>query len=396
MRFHLITMCCLFLVVFGCSTDDPTRHNTFIPLTSIQVTGTYQTMANQTVNQYRAIGDYSGVFTRDITTEVSWSIDDAGIASVGTATGSEGLVTALAPGDTSVVAMYGDVLGSAPVVVKDSSLTAIEIIPQDAELQVNIAQQYQAVGTFSGSLPSDETIQDITTLVTWESSDPAVAAIDTTGRLMTLASSINPITITATWQGIPLFSASTSLVVTEVVLTSILIEPVNATIAQGTTIQFQAGGTYSDNTTPFITDLVDWQSTDPDTIASINTGGLATGIAPGTATISASFDANGTIITDSTDLTVTNATISFITVTPADSTLAVNTSQQFTAEGTFSDGSTQDITEISAWTATPNTVGTISNTPGERGLFTSNNNTGGTVIEATFDGVSGNTSLIVQ
>jgi len=352
-------------------------------------------MANQTVNQYRAIGDFSGAFTRDITTEVSWSIENENIASVSNDTGSQGLVTALAPGDTSVVAMYGDIWGSAPVVVKDSSLTAIEIIPQDAELQVNTAQQYQAVGTFSGILPSDETIQDITTLVTWETSDPTVAAIDTTGRLTTLASSINPITITATWQGIPPFSASTSLVVTEVVLTSIIIEPVNATIALGTTIQFQARGTYSDNTTPLITDIVDWQS-EPIGIASINAGGLATGIAPGTVTITASFDVNGTIITDSTELTVTDAIISLITVTPADSTLAVNTSQQFAAKGIFSDSSTQDITEISAWTATPNTVGTISNTPGERGLFTGNNNTGDTVIKATFDGVSGNTSLTVQ
>ena len=396
MRFHQIILACLLFVLFGCSTDDPTRYNTFIPLTSIEVTGTYQSMANQTVNQYRAIGDFSGAFTRDITTEVSWSIENENIASVSNDTGSQGLVTALAPGDTSVVAMYGDILGSAPVVVKDSSLAAIEIIPQDAELQLNTAQQYQAVGTFSGILPSDETIQDITTLVTWETSDPTVAAIDTTGRLTTLASSINPITITATWQGIPPFSASTSLAVTEVVLTSIIIEPVNDTIAQDTTIQFQARGTYSDNTTPFITDKVDWQSSDPDTIASINAGGLATGNAPGTVTITASFDANGTIITDSTELTVTDATISSITVTPADSTLAVNTSQQFTAEGTFSDSSTQDITEISAWTATPNTVGTISNTNGERGLFTGNNNTGDTVIKATFDGVIGNTYLTVQ
>ncbi len=149
MQLRITILSCLLLVVVGCSTEDPTRHNTFIPLTSITVSGAYQSMADQTVNQYTAIGDFSGAFTRDITTEVAWTIENNAIALVSNDTGSEGLVTALSPGETSITAMYGDFSESGPVVVTNEILTGIEITPQDAELQVGITQQYEAAGTFS-------------------------------------------------------------------------------------------------------------------------------------------------------------------------------------------------------------------------------------------------------
>ena len=107
MQLRITILSCLLLVAVGCSTEDPTRHNTFIPLTSIELSGAYEFMADQTVNQYTAIGDFSGAFTRDITTEVAWTIENNTIASVSNDAGSEGLVTALSPGETSITAMYG-------------------------------------------------------------------------------------------------------------------------------------------------------------------------------------------------------------------------------------------------------------------------------------------------
>jgi len=363
MRFNQIILACLLFVLFGCSTDDPTRHNTFIPLTSIEVTGTYQTMANHTENQYRAIGDYSGAFTRDITQEVTWSIDNVVIASVGTATGSEGLVTALAPGETSVIAMDGDVLGSASVVVKDVSLADIAITPQDAELPTGITQQYKAVGTFS-----DNSTQDITQLVTWESSNINFASIDNTGLATTLASGSS--TITGTWQGL---ASSTSLLVTSATLNSITITSEVTTIAQGTTVQFQAEGTYSDDRIEDITAMVNWQSAD-NSIAIIDnttTKGLVEGIAAGQVEISATLDVNGTTFSDTFVLTITDATIQSIRVTPENSTIQATEKLQYTATGTFSDNTQRDITRDVTWRTSDSSAGSISNSSVSRGLFTS-------------------------
>lgn len=384
MWLRVIILSCLIFVVAGCSTDDPTRHNTFVPLTSIEITAEYDSMANMTVNQYTAIGDFSGAFTRDITAEVSWRTGNKKIATVSTSTGSEGLVTAISPGETTVTAIYEDVTESAPVTVTDATLTGIELAPQDEELQVGITQQFQAVGTFS-----DNTTQEITSLTTWESSETDIATIDNTGLATTIETGTT--IISGAWQTI---TSSTNLLVTAATLTSIEISPEAATIAQGTTVQYEAEGTFSDDTTLDITDIVDWTSSDTD-VGVINAEGLATGVTPGEVEIKASFDVDDDTISATATLTVTNAVIDSISVTPENSTIEEGENQQFTATGTFSDDSEQDITDLATWLTINNAVGTISNSPNSRGLFVSID-TGNTIIQATFGGVSGETLLTVE
>jgi hypothetical protein len=384
MLFRLVILSCLYLVLSGCSSDDPTRNNTFVPLTSIAVTGTYETMADQTVNQYRAIGNFSGSFTRDITTEVSWSMEDENISSVSNDTGSQGLVNALAPGETSVTAWYGDISGSAPVIVKDVSLTAIAITPQGAEHPIGISQQYEAVGTFS-----DSSTQNITVLATWESSDPNVATIDNSGLATTLASGST--TITGTWQDV---ASSANLLVTEATLSAIAITPEVTKIAQYTTVQFQAEGIYTDGETRNFTEPLDWLSAD-NSIAIVDRNGLAEGIAPGQVEISASFDNDGTTLSDTFVLTITGAVIESIKVTPENSTIQVGETLQYTATGTFSDNTQRDITRDVTWLTSDSSAGSISNSSVSRGLFTSIG-AGTTFIEAFLNNVGDQTLLTVE
>lgn len=383
MRLRKMILSCLFLLG-GCSADDPTRHNTFIPLTAMEVTPAYESMAVQTVNQYRAIGDFSGVFSRDITNEVAWIIENDFVAQVSNATGSEGLVTAVSPGETSVTAMYGDFSGSGPVVVTDAFLLGVEVSPPDAQLQIGVSQQYEANGTFS-----DDSVQDLTSLVSWESSDPDVASIDSGGLAETSAAGTS--TISATWQDV---EGSATLLVSDATLTEISITPAEPTIAQGTTVKLEAEGTFSDSTTLDIAESLDWQSS-ATTVAIVSAAGLVTGIGAGEAEISASYGTGDDAVSASVVLSVTDAVISSINVNPANSTIEAGASQQFIATGTFSDDSQQDITDLAAWLVTDNNVGTISNTSGNRGLFISTDS-GNTFIEATFNSVSGQALLTIE
>jgi hypothetical protein len=395
MRLRIILLFCLLLILGGCSTDDPTLHNTFIPLSSMEVRAAYPSMADKTVNQYTVIGDFSGAFTRDITTEVAWVIENNSIANVSNDTGSEGLVTALSPGETSITAIYGDFSGRGQVVVTNALLTGIEITPQDAELQVGITQQYEAAGAFS-----DDSIQDITTLAVWESSDTDVASIDNAGLATTLDPGTDNVssgmrrvgitTISAVWQEI---EASTSLLVTGAILNAITITPDEASLAQGTAVQYQAEGVYTDGTTQDITEIVNWHSSD-NGIAIVDTEGLAEGIASGQAEISASFDVDGNAISATALLTVTNAVLESIIVTPENSTIQAGENQQYSATGMFSDNTQQDITRIATWLSTDNTVGIISNSSFSRGLFISTG-PGTTFIEAFFNGIGDETILTV-
>lgn len=135
-------------------------------------------------------------------------------------------------------------------------------------------------------------------------------------------------------------------------LTSIVVTPDDGSLNVGATQQFTATGHYSDNSTANITSTVTWDSSD-DTYATITSGGLATGVAAGVPTISATLGE----ITGDTTLTVNAVTLSSIAVTPATPSIAVGGTQQFTATGTYSDSSTADITTSCTWTSgTPATA----------------------------------------
>jgi hypothetical protein len=86
-------------------------------------------------------------------------------------------------------------------------------------------------------------------------------------------------------------------------LKSIAVTPATPSATAGTTVQFTATGTYSDNSTRNITSSVTWASATP-AAATINSSGLATAVAVGSSTISAT---SGTVV-GSTTLTVTAAT----------------------------------------------------------------------------------------
>ena len=80
-----------------------------------------------------------------------------------------------------------------------------------------------------------------------------------------------------------------------------------------------------------------------------------------------------------------------ITVTPANPTIALSGTQQFTATGTFGDSSSKDITSSVTWTSSATNVANINST----GLATAAA-TGTTTITAAESGVSGLTTLTVS
>ena len=72
--------------------------------------------------------------------------------------------------------------------------------------------------------------------------------------------------------------------------------------------------------------------------------------------ISATFG----LVSGSTVLTVTSATLQSIAVTPANPSIAAGLTQQFTATGTYSDGSHLDLTGSVTWASGTTATATIS------------------------------------
>lgn len=148
-------------------------------------------------------------------------------------------------------------------------------------------------------------------------------------------------------------------------LASITVAPSASTVAAGATIQFSATGVYSDGSKVDISTTVTWTSSTPAT-ATISPGGLATGVKAGPTSIGATSGS----ITGTTTLTVTAPTLLSIGVTPATPSIRNSTTLQFAAIGTYSDGTTQDITTTVMWTSATPATATISNAVGSIGLAT--------------------------
>ncbi|MBJ6727384.1 DUF3443 family protein [Geomesophilobacter sediminis] len=175
------------------------------------------------------------------------------------------------------------------------------------------------------------------------------------------------------------------------VLASLAIAPSAPKIALGTTQAFTVTGTYTDNSTADLTGSVTWSSsaTSVATIGSSAGSVVATGLGVGQTTITATLGD----ITASTTLTVTGASLVSITVAPGDSSLALGLTRNFTASGTFSDSTTQDVTDIATWSSSAPGVATISNSAGTVGQATAAA-VGTTTITATVTPTAGSVGIV--
>jgi hypothetical protein len=162
----------------------------------------------------------------------------------------------------------------------------------------------------------------------------------------------------------------------------------------GQSQQFTATGTFSDGTTQDVTASATWTSSNAQVLSVSNaaeTKGLASALATGTATVSASFSG---ITSNSTAVTVTSSALVSISVSPSNQTVSVTAGGvQFTATGTFSDGTTQSLTSAVIWSASSG-LASISNATGSKGQATITG-AGTVTITATFGSVSGGTTLTI-
>jgi plastocyanin len=182
--------------------------------------------------------------------------------------------------------------GSIMVMSTAVTLQSIAVTPANPSLVVGQTEQFMAMGTFS-----DHSTMDLTSQVNWTSSNPSAATINRSGLASGVSSGTS--TISAAFSGV---TGSTTLHVTATpppVVESIVLSPVNSSLAPGQTEQFKATGILADNSTADLTSQVTWTSSKA-SVATIDTAGLATGVAQGSTTITASLSGKSA----STGLTV--------------------------------------------------------------------------------------------
>jgi uncharacterized protein YjdB len=344
-------------------------------LTSIVVTPAAASIATGQSQSFTASGIFSDGSTTDITNSVTWNSSAASVATVN----ALGLATGVSAGAANITASSGSVTSSPAVLtVTAAVLTEIDIAPDDQYIPVGGQYQLTLTGTFS-----DSTTQTITT-GTWSSSDSSLASVDPNTGIVTGVgnSNDNPVTITANYGGM---TTTTNVYITSAVAESLQLTPASASIASGTTQQYEVNQIYSDGSIQPVTAGLSWLSSSA-SVAGINSNGLATGLTPGQTTITVAYGS----MTATASLTVTTATLTNIVVTPVTTVVGINGNVQFTATGVFSDNSTQDLTSQAVWSSSNASFALI-----DAGGLASGLSAGSTTITALYGGVSGSATLNV-
>ncbi len=173
-------------------------------------------------------------------------------------------------------------------------------------------------------------------------------------------------------------------------LISITLSPSSSTIPDGLWQQFTVTGSYSDGHKQNVTGAATWASSNSGVATVGSSTGVATAVAPGTTTIVASYGG----FSESATLTVTPAVLASIAVEPSLSSIAVGTTEQFTAKGLFTDNTTTDLTTSVTWSCSPSEVAVVSVESGSQGLVTPVAS-GTAIITARLGTISGTATLVV-
>jgi sugar lactone lactonase YvrE len=158
--------------------------------------------------QFIATGIYSDGTKQNLTASATWSSSNPAVATIS----NSGVATAVGAGTAKITATAGIASLSYTLTVTTAALNYISVTPPAPTVGAGQTRQFTATGTFS-----DSSTLDITSNVSWSSSNISIANVNSTAPApMGLASGLTPgtVIITATnWSGTNSILASTTLTV---------------------------------------------------------------------------------------------------------------------------------------------------------------------------------------
>ena len=351
--------------------------------------------------QFAATGQFDDGSVSDVSDFATWNSSNANVATIS----ATGIASTGAIGQTKISATLAGVTGSTILTVTQATLAKMIVLPSGTDpstlsfdgnglpIQPNLSMTYRTHMTvIAWGYYTDQSFH-ILTGAHFTTSKPSTAMVSGSGVVRTKHKNGN-VTIKVTWNDSASgasYSDSTTLTVSNATVSSVTVTPNPGTVAAGTSLQFAATANMSDSTTRNITTSVRWTTSNYH-FATVTSGGFANGVAPGTVTVTATYNQGGTAVSGGASLTVTSATLSSIAVGPSPANIPLGTSLQLSATGTFSDGSQQDLSTQVSWAS--QNIGVVVMSSSTPGLAVSSG-AGSTAVTASMTGVNGTTSVVV-
>jgi len=332
---------------FNGQSDSGTVEVTSAVLEGISITPVSATIAAGLTQNYQLTATFSDSSKKNVTNMSHWQSSDTAVATISVL----GLATSSIQGDTIIQGSYQGMTATATLIVTTANLTTLQITPQNPTEPLGTTGKFSAIAFYS-----DSTSHDVTQEVTWSSHDDNTVSIITNGITGGYASAdkVGNTQITASLMST---TSSTKATVTEAILESLSLTPASASIPAGTTQTYQLFGLFSDGSSKNLTLEASWQTSD-DAIATVNSLGITTGIAVGDITVTASYKSEQVIAS----LSVTDAVVDFITVTPATQELPVNHTARLNTVAHYSNSTTKNINHLATWTVDDDAIAKVNNT----------------------------------
>lgn len=322
----------------------------------VRVSPIYERVTPGLTQQYKATAVLTDGAEVDITNHAGWSTSNGAVASID----AHGAAQGLAAGVTRVIAHYAgiasDVTGNAAMTVRPDSVTIESFLVEPAQV---LALPGSQVAFHAIAITSANDRVDVSSDVSWQTSNPTIATVDASGMASALAAGDANIQATLTYHSQTYVSAGRLRVVSPSV-TALRVAPQWSGVLVGQQQAYRATAVLADSSEVDVTGRVHWASDAPG-VAEVTLDGVATGLTTGRARISASFTLQGTEFSDGGVLQVAerSPTLASLAVLPIDDHVLVDDDLQYQCIATMSDGSTSDATDRCDWSVEDDTVAVI-------------------------------------
>ena len=243
---------------------------------------------------------------------VIWSSSNTAVATV-----SNGVVTGVAKGQSTVQATVEGKIASATIFVTDASVATVTLnatVPST----FFVGQSVQATAT------SRDIANNVLTnyAVVWTSSNPAVASVGPTGLITAVSAGVSTITVVAGGKSATLVVTTSLVPVSTVTVAALKPAQIGRSIQLSNVLKNASGAILTTDQR-----ILSWASTD-NTIATVSSTGVLTGISAGTTIITCVVEGKVGLL----NVTVSEAGIQYLRVLPDSADIKVGGTRQFSVQ----------------------------------------------------------------
>ncbi len=312
-----------------------------VELSALSLSPPIADLLTGSTRRFEVFGLYTNGSLSELSRAATWSIEgDPQVATVADA----GLLEAVAPGSVELVARYGAFEVRAPITVRPERAVALAMYPPSITLGVYGQAQLSVDATLD-----DGSRRDVTREASWTTTDASIVSVDQSGEV--IARAPGTAEVVATIQGV---EARSRVLVTNASLRDVTVEPFEAVLGVGIERQLRAIARYNDGTSAEVTRAASWSLSSRGALDLFDDDrpGRVRALAAGAAVARAELAG----FTGLASLTVTDAELVRVEVTPSEVWMGEGQSQQFRAQAFWADGANADVTGSATWTSDSDAV----------------------------------------